>query len=189
MQKKIKPILIAEVGCNHKGDFKIATDFINVAQNFCKLDYIKFQKRHSRSLLSRKEYNAPHPNPENSYGHNYGLHREKLEFSLKQHSLLKKFCEKKTYLFHFSLGLKICKGNNSIKPKFIKIGSATNTNYEVVTYLLKNFKGKIHVSLGMTNKKEEEKLISLFVKYRRCEDIIYMHALLHTLLMLKTHVC
>ena len=174
MQKKYKkPILIAEVGCNHKGDFKIATDFINVAQNFCKLDYIKFQKRHPRSLLSRKEYNAPHPNPENSYGHNYGLHREKLEFSLKQHSLLKKFCEKKKLIYSTSVwDLKSAKEITSIKPKFIKIGSATNTNYEVVTYLLKNFKGKIHVSLGMTNKKEEEKLISLFVKYRRCEDII-----------------
>ena len=55
MQKKYKNLFDCEVGCNHKGDFKIATDFINVAQNFCKLDYIKFQNViHDR--LSRKEY-------------------------------------------------------------------------------------------------------------------------------------
>lgn len=174
MKKKIKkPILIAEVGCNHKGDFKIAKDFINVAHQFCNLDYIKFQKRHPRSLLSKKEYDAPHPNLENSYGRSYGLHREKLEFSINQHILLKKFCEKKKLVYSTSVwDLRSAKEITRINPKFIKIGSATNTNYEVIIYLLINFKGKIHVSLGMTNKKEEEKLISLFVKYNRCKDLI-----------------
>ena len=174
MQTKYnKPILIAEVGCNHKGNIKIAKQFIDVAQKFCNLDFIKFQKRHPKSLLNKKEYNAPHPNPENSYGSTYGLHREKLEFSLSQHISLKKFCEKNRLTYSTSVwDLKSAKEITSIKPKFIKIGSATNTNYDVVVYLLKNFKGKIHISLGMTTKKEEEKLISLIVKYNRCKDII-----------------
>ena len=39
------PILIAEVGCNHKGDIEIAKKFIEVARDFCGLEYVKFQKR------------------------------------------------------------------------------------------------------------------------------------------------
>lgn len=34
----------------------------------CKIDVIKFQKREPKELLSPEEYNAPHPNPANSYG-------------------------------------------------------------------------------------------------------------------------
>ena len=30
-----KPILIAEVGCNHKGKIDIAKKFINIASDFC----------------------------------------------------------------------------------------------------------------------------------------------------------
>lgn len=168
-----KPILIAEVGCNHKGDIQIAKKFIYEANKFCNLRYIKFQKRHPKSLLSKKEYDAPHPNPINSYGKSYGLHRQKLEFSLKQHKLLKQYCEKNKLIYSTSVwDLKSAKEITSLKPKFIKIGSATNTNYQVVSYLLKNFFGKIHVSLGMTNRREEEKLISLFSKYNRSKDLI-----------------
>ena len=52
-----KPILIAEVGCNHKGDLNIAKKFIEVAKNFCGLKYIKFQKRDPKSLFTEEEYN------------------------------------------------------------------------------------------------------------------------------------
>ena len=40
-----KPTLIAEVGCNHKGEIEIAKQFIKVAKEFCDVPCIKFQKR------------------------------------------------------------------------------------------------------------------------------------------------
>ena len=43
---------------------------------FCNVKFIKFQKRDNKTLLSKKEYNSPHPNPENSYGKTYGDHRK-----------------------------------------------------------------------------------------------------------------
>ena len=52
---------------------------------FCVVKFVKFQKRDNRSLLSKDEYNKPHPNPENSFGKTYGEHREFLEFSINQH--------------------------------------------------------------------------------------------------------
>ena len=68
----IKPYVIAEAGCNHKGDMNIAKELIEVAAVFCKADAIKFQKRCNRELLTEEQYNAPHPNPANSYGETYG---------------------------------------------------------------------------------------------------------------------
>jgi N-acetylneuraminate synthase len=43
----------------------------------------KFQKRNNRELLTEEQYNAPHPNPGNSFGNTYGEHREFLEVSLE----------------------------------------------------------------------------------------------------------
>ena len=88
-----KPYVIAEAGCNHKGDMNIAKELIEVAAIFCKADAIKFQKRCNRELLTEEQYNAPHPNPANSYGVTYGEHREFLEFTVEQHAQLKKWCE------------------------------------------------------------------------------------------------
>ena len=75
---------IAEIGCNHKGDIAIAKELISLAKD-CGADVAKFQKRNSKELLPENQYNAPHPNPINSYGSTYGEHREFLDFSKKQH--------------------------------------------------------------------------------------------------------
>ena len=50
------PLVIAEIGCNHKGDFKIAIEMLKIAKDFCKVDIVKFQKRCNKELLSEKEY-------------------------------------------------------------------------------------------------------------------------------------
>ena len=62
-----KPKTIAEIGCNHKGDIKIAKELILLAKN-SGADVAKFQKRNSKELLPKAQYSAPHPNPINSYG-------------------------------------------------------------------------------------------------------------------------
>ena len=76
------PKIVAEIGCNHKGDMAIAKEMIMTAATYCKADVVKFQKRCNKELLTSEEYNAPHPHPENSYGATYGAHREFLEFNL-----------------------------------------------------------------------------------------------------------
>ena len=69
MSNYLPPKLIAEIGCNHKGNFDIAKDLIKIASN-CDVDVVKFQKRNSKELLSQEQYKAPHPNPMHSYGTN-----------------------------------------------------------------------------------------------------------------------
>lgn len=168
-----KPYVIAEVGCNHMGNIEIAHEMINTAATFCKVNAIKFQKRCPKELLTEEQYNAPHPNPANSYGTTYGAHREFLEFTVEQHAQLKKWCEEKEITYSTSVwDMTSAKEIAGLNPLFIKIPSACNTHYEMLQWLCDNYKGEIHLSFGMTNHEEEEEIVQLFERNGRAKDLI-----------------
>ena len=168
-----KPFVIAEAGCNHMGQMEIAKDLIETAAHFCKADAIKFQKRCPKELLTPEQYNAPHPNPANSYGDTYGAHREFLEFDVDQHAQLKKWCEDAGIIYSTSVwDLTSAKEIASLHPQFIKIPSACNTHFEMLQWLCDNYKGEIQLSFGMTTHEEEEQVVQLFEKNDRAKDLI-----------------
>lgn len=168
-----KPFFIAEAGCNHMGQMQIAKDLIETAAHFCKADAIKFQKRCPKELLTPEQYNAPHPNPSNSYGSTYGEHREFLEFTVEQHAQLKQWCEEAGIIYSTSVwDLTSAKEIASLHPKFIKIPSACNTHFAMLEWLCKNYEGEIQLSFGMTTKSEEEAVVRLFEKFDRAKDLI-----------------
>ena len=168
-----KPYIIAEAGCNHMGQMEIAHDLINTAAIFCKADAIKFQKRCPRELLTPEQYNAPHPNPANSYGATYGEHREFLEFTVEQHAQLKKWCEDVGITYATSVwDMTSAKEIASLNPQFIKIPSACNNHFEMLSWLCKNYMGEIQLSFGMTTHEEEEEIVQLFEKYNRAKDLV-----------------
>lgn len=159
----MQPIVIAEIGCNHKGDINIAKKMIQQAA-FCGAQYAKFQKRCNRELLSEKEYNNPHPVPYNSYGETYGEHREFLEFSIEQHAELKQHCENIGIGYACSVwdttsAKEIAMGLN---PDFIKIPSAMNMCMPIYE-ALKGYGGRIHISFGMTTHEEQARIIKELV--------------------------
>ncbi len=165
--------IIAEVGCNHKGEMEIAHEVIKMAAVFCKVDVVKFQKRNSKELLTEEEYNSPHPNPFHSYGSTYGEHREYLEFSLEEHKQLKYWCEDFGVIYSSSVwDLTSAIEITSLNPDLIKVPSACNLNFEILDYLCENYTGEIHISLGMTTYEEEEKIISFFEKKKRNQDLV-----------------
>lgn len=168
-----KPFIIAEAGCNHMGQMNIAKDLIETAAHYCKADAIKFQKRCPKELLTPEQYNAPHPNPINSYGATYGEHREFLEFDVDQHAQLKKWCEEAGIVYSTSVwDLTSAKEIASLHPQFIKIPSACNTHFEMLQWLCDNYEGEIQLSFGMTTHKEEEEVVQLFEKNGRAKDLI-----------------
>lgn len=168
-----KPYIIAEAGCNHMGQMEIAHELINTAAIYCKADAIKFQKRCNRELLTPEQYNAPHPNPVNSYGKTYGEHREFLEFTVEQHAQLKEWCEQVGITYSTSVwDLTSAKEIASLNPKFIKIPSASNTHFEMLQWLCDNYAGEIQLSFGMTSHEEEEKIVDLFERNGRAKDLI-----------------
>ena len=174
-----KPVIIAEIGCNHKGDIEIAHKMIKLLGAFKLLDensyidIVKFQKRTNKELLSQEEYNAPHPNPQNSYGKTYGEHREFLEFDLEQNRQLKKWCEEEGLIYSTSTwDLTAAKEIVSLNPKLIKVPSASNLNFPMLKYLRDKYNGEIHLSFGMTTHDEERKIIEFFKEKDRAKDLV-----------------
>jgi len=168
-----KPYVIAEIGCNHKGDMEIAKELIKVAKIFCNVDAVKFQKRHNKELLTEAQYNAPHPNPVNSYGDTYGAHREFLEFDVNQHQELKDYCEDIGLDYSTSVwDLTSAKEIAGLQPKFIKIPSACNNNVKMLTWLCEHYEGELHISTGMTTKEEIDDLVALFKTHNRAKDLV-----------------
>ena len=168
-----KPFVIAEAGCNHMGQMSVAKDLIAVAAKYCKADAIKFQKRNPKELLTADQYNAPHPDPKNSYGKTYGEHREFLEFTIEQHKELKQFCEEMGIIYSTSVwDLTSAKGVASLEPVFIKIPSACNNNYQMLNWLCDNYCGEIQLSLGMTTHDEEKRIVQLFEDKGRIKDLV-----------------
>jgi len=168
-----KTTVVAEVGCNHQGNIDKAVELIKMAAQFCKADVVKFQKRTNRELLSAEEYRAPHPNPMHSFGETYGEHREFLEFDAEQHKALKKACE--TWGIEYSTSvwdLTAAKEMAALQPARLKIPSASNLDFDLLGWLVSNYAGEIHVSLGMTTRDEEQRIFEFFQHNGRAQDLV-----------------
>jgi N-acetylneuraminate synthase len=155
-----------------------ARELVMVAAQFCKVDVAKFQKRCNRELLTPAEYDAPHPNPANSYGKTYGEHREFLELNLDQHRELKDLCESFKVDYSTSVwDMTSAREIVSLRPKQIKIPSACNTHHEMLGLLCDGYGGEIHISLGMTTSAEEDGLIELLHRKGRLKDTVLYHCI------------
>ncbi len=154
--------VVAEIGCNHKGDLALAKSLILSAKQ-CGVDYAKFQKRNAKALLTQAQYDAPHNVPYHAYGNTYGAHREFLEFSSDQHRELKSYCEELGIGYACSVwDLISAKDIIDLNPDYIKVPSACNNNHVLLYELRDNYKGSVHISLGMTSLEEEKEIMSLF---------------------------
>jgi len=170
------PYVVAEIGCNHKGDMAIARDLIETAARFAKADFAKFQKRCNRELLTAEEYNAPHPNPVHSYGSTYGEHREFLEFDVHQHRQLKRWCEEFGIGYSTSVwDMTSAREMVDLAPSMLKVPSACNLHFPMLEFLARNFSGEIHISLGMTTPEEQEQIVRL-MESLHAQDRVVLYA-------------
>ncbi len=171
-----KPRIIAEIGCNHKGEMSIARELIKLAKE-CDADVVKFQKRNNKELLTEEQYNAPHPNPINSYGETYGEHREYLEFTVNQHKELYDYCEEIGIEYSTSVwDVTSAKEMISFNPKLLKVPSACNNHFEMLKVLRDEYKGEVHLSFGMTNQEEEKQIIEFFEKNNQAKDRLVIYS-------------
>jgi len=72
------PYVIAEIGCNHDGDFGKALTMIKTAAD-CGVDAVKFQKRSPQKMFTPEALAAPYDSP-NAHGATYGEHRQALDW-------------------------------------------------------------------------------------------------------------
>lgn len=170
------PKIIAEVGCNHMGQFEIAKELIKLAKE-AGVGYVKFQKRNNKELLTDEQYNAPHPVPHNSYGSTYGEHREFLEFSKEQHLELKKYCESIGIVYSTSVwDVTSAREMIELNPEFLKVPSACNNNFEMLKVLRDEYKGHIQLSIGMTKKDEVEQIVTFFEETNQAKSRLIIYA-------------
>jgi N-acetylneuraminate synthase len=174
MTTPFEPVqVIAEIGCNHKGDMDIAKELIRVAARVCKADVAKFQKRHNRELLTPEEFLRPHPMPGNAYGDTYGAHREYLEFDTEQHRELIEECKINGIKYSTSVwDLTSAREMAALNPPLLKIPSATNQHFELQGYLCENYGGEIHVSTGMSTEHEIRTLVEFYEERGRAGDLV-----------------
>ena len=168
----LKPRVIAEIGCNHKGEMEIAKQLLKVAAD-SGVEVAKFQKRNNKELLTKEQYNTPHPNPINSYGDTYGAHREFLEFNLNQHQELKEYAESLGLVYSTSVwDTTSAKEIASINPDLIKVPSACNNHFEMLKVLRDEYQGEVHISFGMTTQEEEEEIVALFEETNQANRLV-----------------
>jgi len=164
-----KCTVITEIGANHQGDINLAKEMI-MTSKLCGADYCKFQKR---DIDAYPEWKDKLYDNENSFGKTYYEHRKYLEFSLEQHKKLKKYCEEIGINYSCSIwDLQSAKDIISLNPDYIKIPSALNNNYELLTYVYSNYKNPVHISVGMITEKEREELFK-YLEDKRDRTIVY----------------
>ena len=171
-----KPKVISEIGCNHMGQFEIAKELIKLSKD-CGADVAKFQKRNNKELLTEVQYNAPHPNPYNSYGDTYGAHREFLEFTVEQHAELKQYAESIGIEYSTSVwDATSAKEISSLNPILIKVPSACNNNYDMLRVLRDEYQGEVHISFGMPTQTEEQEVIRFFEETNQAKNRLVIYS-------------
>ena len=172
MRNYLEPRIISEIGCNHKGDMQIAKDLIKMSKE-AGAYAAKFQKRNNKELLTPEQYNAPHPNPANAYGDTYGAHREFLEFNIDQHAELKKYAQSIGIVWATSVwDTTSAKEVVSLGSEFIKVPSACNNHYKMLQILRDDYKGEVHISLGMTTTAEQEQIVKFFEEKDQAKRVV-----------------
>ena len=171
-----KPNVIAEIGCNHMGDMNIAKELIDLAKE-AGAQYVKFQKRNNKELLTEEQYNEPHPNSNNSYGDTYGAHREFLEFNVQQNKELKEYCDSIDIVYSTSVwDVTSAKEMITFEPEFLKVPSACNNNFKMLKVLRDEYEGQVQLSIGMTTKEEVEEIVSFFEKTNQAKNRLLIYS-------------
>lgn len=166
------PMVVAEIGGNHRGDLHTALRMIEVVGRYCTEHFqldgsrpdvaVKFQKREPR--LKPEDFQRPHPNPYFAYGETYGDHREALEFDGMEHAQLQAKCEDVGVTYSSSVwDIPSAEVIASLDPAWIKVPSAHNTDGPLIGWL-SDWGGDLHISLGMTTRREADHLVDRLVK-------------------------
>ena len=144
------PLLIAEIGGNHEGDFKKAKKLLKLAVE-ADVDVIKFQIYTGDNLVNKKI--SPKRNK----------HFKKFQLTLDQHIELAKICKKnkKKYLASIWDVQSIKKLNKYLE--FFKIGSGDLTAYPILKKLTE-YKKPIILSTGLSSLVEIKKTVNFLRK-------------------------
>lgn len=165
--------IIAEIGCNHNGDFKLAKKMVDVAVD-CGVDAVKFQTFKADKLISKYAPKADYQKVTTGTEDSQLEMTRKLELSFEEYLELRDYCiTKKVDVFSTPFDNESLDFLISTDMPVYKIPSGEITN---LTYLEKIGKQrkKVILSTGMANIDEIKTAVSI-LKEAGGEDISVLH--------------
>ena len=162
----------AEVGINHNGNVDNAKKLIDMAVR-CGSDAVKFQKRKVEKVYSQDVLDSPRESP---FGKTVRDQKIGLELSLKQYSIIDKYCKKQKISWYVS-----CWDVDSqiemrrFKTKFNKVASAMLTHKTLLEIISKE-KKYTFISTGMSTVKEISEAVKIFRKNKCPFELMHSHS-------------
>ncbi len=157
MEKEI--IVIAEIGINHNGDIKIAKKLIDMAKS-SGCHFVKFQKRTIDIVYDSDTLSQLRESP---WGTTQREQKEGLEFSENDYDQINAYCKENSIgWFCSAWDIPSLEFLDKYNLKHNKIASAMLTHEEFLNEVARR---KVHtyISTGMSNEKEIEDAVSIFV--------------------------
>ena len=167
--------VIAEIGATHIGNMERAKTLIKLAA-LSGANVAKFQKRNPVESTPKDLWDKPHPNQLFSYGKTYLEHRQNLELSIEKHAELKQYCENLGIEYSTSVwDMTSAKEVIALNPKYIKVPSALNHDYTLITFLFERYAGDIHISQGMMSEEDREKFLDFFDEHNSWKNRLVVY--------------
>jgi len=164
--------VIAEIGINHNGSIEIAKKLIDIAST-AGCDAVKFQKRDVEKLYPKKTLDQPRESP---WGTTQRQQKMGIEFSLKDYTVIDKYCKKKNISWFTScwdVGSQI--QMRKFKTKYNKVASAMLIHEKLLKTIAEEEKYTF-ISTGMSTMKQIEKAVKIFRKFKCPFELMHTHS-------------
>ena len=164
--------VIAEIGINHNGSIEIAKKLIDIAAT-AGCDAVKFQKRDVEKLYPKKTLDQPRESP---WGTTQRQQKMGIEFSLKDYTVIDKYCKKKNISWFVScwdVGSQI--QMRKFKTKYNKVASAMLIHEKLLKTIAEE-KKYTFISTGMSTMKQIENAVKIFRKFKCPFELMHTHS-------------
>jgi len=164
--------VIAEIGINHNGSLGIAKKLIDVAVS-AGCDAVKFQKRDIEKVYPKETLDQPRESP---WGTTQRQQKLGLEFSLKEYSIIDKYCKKKKipwFVSCWDVGSQI--QMRKFKTKYNKVASAMLVHEKILKTIAEE-KKHTFISTGMSTLREIENAVKIFRKFKCPFELMHSHS-------------
>ena len=164
--------ICAEIGINHNGSIDTAKKLIDMAVR-CGCDAVKFQKRTVDKVYTDEVLDSPRESP---FGKTTRDQKLGLEFSLKQYSIIDKYCKKQKISWYVSCwDIQSQIDMRKFNTKYNKVASAMLTHKKLLEIIAKE-KKYTFISTGMSTMKEISEAVQIFKKNKCPFELMHSHS-------------
>ena len=164
--------ICAEIGINHNGSIDTAKKLIDMAVR-CGCDAVKFQKRTVDKVYTDEVLDSPRESP---FGKTTRDQKLGLEFSLKQYSIIDKYCKKQKISWYVSCwDIQSQIDMRKFNTKYNKVASAMLTHKKLLEIIAKE-KKYTFISTGMSTTKEISEAVQIFKKNKCPFELMHSHS-------------